>query len=223
MAATSPPSQGAQAKADAAHALAPEPKATVSRERTDVRTQPEAPAKVSAFVDRAASAPIAPSVVPPASVPTAPVPAPASPPPPMPAAAPAPPPPPPPPAPPAETARPSSALPAAPPQTSVTTTPRAFPGEGTLEKAVVGATAQRPAPRLDASRDRAQASGDAKPETSAAVPTNPAQWIERIRTLRRDGREQEAQAALREFRAAYADADTRLPEELRAWAATVKR
>jgi ribosomal protein L19E len=116
---------------------------------------------------------------------------------------------------------PAQPAPAAPPSGSAT--PRAFPAEGALEKAAAGAAAQRTVPRADASRERAQASSDAKPEAGAAAPMSPAQWIERIRTLRRDGREQDAQVALREFRAAYADADARLPEELRAWAATVKR
>lgn len=48
------------------------------------------------------------------------------------------------------------------------------------------------------------------------------EWIDHLRRLRREGRETEARAALASFRAAYADADARLPPDLGEWAALVK-
>jgi Meckel syndrome type 1 protein len=48
------------------------------------------------------------------------------------------------------------------------------------------------------------------------------EWIAQIRTLRSDGRMTEAAGALKAFRAAFNDADTRLPEDLREWAKTVR-
>lgn len=46
----------------------------------------------------------------------------------------------------------------------------------------------------------------------------PAEWIARIRALRMEGKEPEALGELARFRTAYADADARLPDDLRAWA-----
>jgi hypothetical protein len=76
-------------------------------------------------------------------------------------------------------------------------------------------------------------------QRSAAAPTAPAataksaladasarsaaEWIERIRALVTEGKLAEAAQELTAFRAAYGDADARLPAELQAWAATVKR
>jgi len=48
------------------------------------------------------------------------------------------------------------------------------------------------------------------------------EWIAQIRTLRSDGRMTEAAGALKAFRAAFNDADRRLPEDLREWAKTVR-
>lgn len=48
------------------------------------------------------------------------------------------------------------------------------------------------------------------------------EWIAQIRTLRNDGRMAEAAHALTDFRAAFSDADARLPEDLRAWAKTIR-
>jgi hypothetical protein len=62
------------------------------------------------------------------------------------------------------------------------------------------------APRQDAAT-RADAGHDA------------AAWIERIRTLLRESRLEEAARELERFHAAFADADARLPEDLRAFAA----
>ena len=50
-----------------------------------------------------------------------------------------------------------------------------------------------------------------------------AEWIERIRTSFTEGKLAEAAQELTAFRAAYVDADARLPTDLQAWAATVKR
>jgi len=50
-----------------------------------------------------------------------------------------------------------------------------------------------------------------------------AEWVERIRALVTEGKLDQAAQELTSFRAAYVDADTRLPAELQAWAATVKR
>jgi len=48
-------------------------------------------------------------------------------------------------------------------------------------------------------------------------------WIARIRTLLTEGKADEARRELAAFRAAYTDADTRLPADLQAWAATIPR
>lgn len=91
-----------------------------------------------------------------------------------------------------------------------------------------GARAERaatpPATRESARSFAAPQAGVVREGSVAAeAPRTPEQWIERIRTLRRDGREQDAVQALREFRAAFVDADARLPEELRTWASGVPR
>src|SRR5947208_1016272 len=72
---------------------------------------------------------------------------------------------------------------------------------------------------------RATAPALAKQSVAAAdvQATSPEQWIARIRALLADGKTQYAEQELIAFRAAYPDADARLPAELRAWAATVKR
>lgn len=54
-------------------------------------------------------------------------------------------------------------------------------------------------------------------------PRTPEAWIEAIRELYAAQRFTDAARELNAFRAAYGDADARLPESLRAWAATVKR
>jgi hypothetical protein len=50
----------------------------------------------------------------------------------------------------------------------------------------------------------------------------PDAWIARIRALHAAGNLEEAARELAAFRAAYRDADARLPESLRAWAATIR-
>ena len=48
-------------------------------------------------------------------------------------------------------------------------------------------------------------------------------WIARIRALRAQGNAAEAAGELARFREAFDDADARLPEDLRAWAASLRR
>jgi hypothetical protein len=74
-----------------------------------------------------------------------------------------------------------------------------------------GAPAAAPAAVPAPARERAAARADAAPD--AAV------WIERIRNLLRESRREEAAQELERFRAAFADADARLPDDLRAFAA----
>jgi hypothetical protein len=52
---------------------------------------------------------------------------------------------------------------------------------------------------------------------------SPEAWVSRIAALHEDGDLAAAEAELRAFRAARADADSFLPEQLRAWAASVDR
>ena len=64
----------------------------------------------------------------------------------------------------------------------------------------------------------------AAPAPVAKLATRPpAAWIERIRMLHAEQRFDEAARELNAFRDAYPDADARLPESLRAWAASVPR
>ncbi len=56
----------------------------------------------------------------------------------------------------------------------------------------------------------------------AAIPP-PAEFVARIEALLAAGRTDEAARELNRFRTAFPDADTRLPQALRAWAATVER
>ena len=55
------------------------------------------------------------------------------------------------------------------------------------------------------------------PEALRAKARDPQAWIARIRKLRDEGNVAEAQRELRDFRAAFADAETRLPPDLRDW------
>ena len=63
----------------------------------------------------------------------------------------------------------------------------------------------------------------AKSALADAHERSAAEWIERIRALVTEGKLAAAAQALTAFRGAYVDADARLPAELQAWAATVKR
>jgi len=77
--------------------------------------------------------------------------------------------------------------------------------------------------RSEAPRATAPALAKQSVAAADAQATSPEQWIARIRALLADGKTQYADQELIAFRAAYPDADARLPAELRAWAATVKR
>ena len=63
----------------------------------------------------------------------------------------------------------------------------------------------------------------AKSALADANARSAAEWVERIRALVTESKLTEAAQELTAFRAAYVDADARLPTELQAWAATVKR
>jgi hypothetical protein len=65
---------------------------------------------------------------------------------------------------------------------------------------------------------------DASPSARAKVTRRSvADYLARIRALRGQGNEREAVEELRAFRAAYQDADARLPADLRTWAVAVPR
>jgi len=110
---------------------------------------------------------------------------------------------------PADTARaPNTPAFAAPPPTapqspSNDVTANRAPTQSTLKEQAAGAAALR----KDASAEHA---GDAE------------QRITRIRTLRDAGNAPEARRELIRFRETYADADARLPDDLRAWAKSVR-
>ena len=108
-----------------------------------------------------------------------------------------------------------AAPPAAPSPTPKTiAAPPAAPQLGAArEFADHGATVTRPAEATTAAAERSMA-----PSTAATAD----EWIARIRPLRNDGRIMEAAHALTDFRAAFIDADSRLPGDLRAWAKTVR-
>ncbi|HKP64978.1 MAG TPA: hypothetical protein VJX31_00025 [Casimicrobiaceae bacterium] len=102
------------------------------------------------------------------------------------------------------------------------------------ERSIAPSTAAAPAPAppsasasaADASASTATSRPDAalaERRAKQATPTSTAvEWIARIRTLRNDGRMAEAAHALIDFRAAFSDADARLPGDLREWAKTVR-
>ena len=68
---------------------------------------------------------------------------------------------------------------------------------------------QQAAPAADAVESRAKSA----PLRKEAVGAAPAQWLEDIREMKKQGKEKEAAEALAEFRKAYPD--YRLPEDLR--------
>ena len=84
---------------------------------------------------------------------------------------------------------------------------------------VAGAAAPR-----DTTAGRTSAARRAE-TTRAKVTTTrtPDDFVREIRRLRGEGRDADAGLALAAFRAAYDDADARLPDDLRAWARTVAR
>ena len=82
-----------------------------------------------------------------------------------------------------------------------------------------GTLMHREAPQASAPAVAKQSAASA----GAAAVADPAQWIARIRALLAEGKNEEAARELGSFRAAYPDADARLPAELQSCAATVKR
>lgn len=60
-------------------------------------------------------------------------------------------------------------------------------------------------------------------ERDDAVPDHVSAWIVRLRTLRAEGKPEDAALEHGRFRAAFSDADARLPPDLEAWAATIGR
>jgi hypothetical protein len=70
---------------------------------------------------------------------------------------------------------------------------------------------------------RAAAPAVAKQRAADPQVMSPEQRITRIRALLSEGRNEDAARELIALRAAYPDADARLPAELQAWAATIKR
>ena len=72
-------------------------------------------------------------------------------------------------------------------------------------------------------RSAAAPAAMAKSALADASARSAAEWIERIHAFVGEGKLVEAAQELTAFRAAYVDADARLPAELQAWAATVKR
>lgn len=99
----------------------------------------------------------------------------------------------------------------------------AAPGQSaaTPDQSNTATPAAKPQSPPAASAQRAREAG----ATSAQVSQDArvAGAIERIRALRRDGREAEAVAALAQLRETVSDADSRLPPDLRAWASSVRR
>jgi len=98
------------------------------------------------------------------------------------------------------------------------------------------ATAQPPAPAVSSpappalaptaprSRESAAAGASLKSDAASDAGTpRPAEWIARIRALRAEGRTEEAAQELARFRAAFGDADARLPADLRPWADSLRR
>lgn len=83
--------------------------------------------------------------------------------------------------------------------------------------------AQSPAPSAAAGALAAPALSKRAASDAAAPQRAPDDFVARIRKLFVDGNMAEAQRELAAFRAAYPDADARLPADLRPWAATIPR
>jgi hypothetical protein len=86
------------------------------------------------------------------------------------------------------------------------------------DKSAAAAAAAPPAPASPAPMARAQSA-----PAEGAVTRTPDDFIREIERLRSQHRDADAALALSAFRAAYDDADTRLPESLREWARGVPR
>ena len=121
-------------------------------------------------------------------------------------------------------APPAPAAPAAPPPSAAAEAPPQLAGAvkrdereaasgypaGSTDRATAARAQSAPALAKTATADEARLRRDAT------------EWTARIRALREAGRNDEAARELTAFRAAYRDADARLPEDLRAWAASIK-
>ena len=99
--------------------------------------------------------------------------------------------------------------------------PRAFPGAPPLQ-AMRKAERDEPGRAQADSALGASAAGNRATARESTTPS-PQVFIDRIRRLYDDSRLDEAAAELRAFRAAYVDADARLPVEMRDWARSVAR
>jgi hypothetical protein len=75
----------------------------------------------------------------------------------------------------------------------------------------------------DATSMRESAGASTPPRAKVATARTADDFVRDIRRLRAEGRDADAALALAAFRAAYADADERLPADLRAWARTIAR
>lgn len=75
-----------------------------------------------------------------------------------------------------------------------------------------------PSPVAPSAKSSGAAGGSIARESGAAERGRAAEWIARIRALRNEGKLPEATQELARFRAAFGDADARLPEDLRSWA-----
>jgi hypothetical protein len=97
-------------------------------------------------------------------------------------------------------------------------TPRPFPAE-------VEPAARQPAAAAPSTPPPAMAgsAATARDTLEARDAREPHAWIARIRALHKAGDLEAASRELLAFRAAYRDADARLPADLRQWAATVGR
>ena len=100
-------------------------------------------------------------------------------------------------------------------------TSRGAASAGATVGAMAPAPAAAPAPAPPAAADTARAARPSPCTPRSRRPRAVDDDLRDIRRLRNEGRDADAALALAAFRAAYADADTRLPEDLRAWARSV--
>jgi hypothetical protein len=80
-----------------------------------------------------------------------------------------------------------------------------------------------PSSQAQAAPQRQEAARQSAAANATAGVMSSRTYVERIKQLRAQGNDEEAARVLVEFRGVYPDADSRLPPELRAWAASVKR
>jgi hypothetical protein len=114
----------------------------------------------------------------------------------------------------------AQSLPDAAAESKLRSAERSVAGGKAASTNAAGAVARMPAPQAASPAPPALAKTAVADELQVR---RTAEWIARIRSLFDAGKLPDAAQALNRFRDAYADADTRLPAELRAWAATVKR